>query len=179
LGRADALRRRIVEAVTRRGAYVASNGLDPSFCLPGANWGTNAANDYMCAYRHVRDGGYDVLNRLRLWAPVFSGYSLMRLSDQTRGASVEPIPPDHDQWLSENRRQPDQWAQCWLHFARLVAPQLRYSPPMMLGEIGWLIDGVVVNHDTYVRRASKVSSRIRPATGSNRRFAGARRFGVI
>jgi hypothetical protein len=80
--RADSLRRRIARAVETRDAYVTTHRLDPSFCLPDSNWGEktkNAASTFLSAYRYVRDGEYDVLNRLRFWAPYFSGYEMMWL----------------------------------------------------------------------------------------------------
>jgi hypothetical protein len=152
--RADGLRRSIAKAVEHRDAYVTMHRLDPSFCLPDSNWGEktkNTASTFLSAYRYVRDGEYEVLNRLRFWAPYFSGYEMMWLRPrQVDRPSVEPIPPDHDDWIKTNRTEPDQWVNLWVEFTKIIPPALRFSPPVMLGEIGWLIDGIVVNHDTYV-----------------------------
>ena len=33
--------------------------------------------------------------------------------------------------------------------ARALPPHLRIEPPKKFGEIGWIIDGMLLNHDTY------------------------------
>ena len=151
---ANGLRHEIASAVKSREAYVAEHHLDPSFCLPDSNWGKKTkdpSSTFLTAYRHVRDGDYHVLNRLRLWAPYFSGYELMWLEPRRNDRpSVAAIPPDHDKWIKTNRSEPDEWTELWIKYAKAVPPALRFSPPVMLGEIGWLVDGIVVNHDTYV-----------------------------
>lgn len=146
---AQHLRRAIADAVERRDAYIAQHGLDPSFCLPSGNW-TPRENYFLRAYRHVRDGGYEVLNRLRFFVRAFSGYNLLRLTSAFSQTPVTEIPADHDQWLKANRAEPDEWVALWIKFSEKVPRGLRFSPPATLGEIGWRVDGVVVNHDTYV-----------------------------
>jgi hypothetical protein len=152
--RADGLRRKIANAVEHREAYVTTHQLDPSFCLPDANWGEktkNSASTFLSAYRYIRDGKYEVLNRLRFWAPYFSGYEIMWLRRrEVDRPSVEQIPQDHDHWIKTNRAEPDQWVNLWVEFTKAIPPPLRFSPPVMMGEIGWLFDDIVVNHDTYV-----------------------------
>ncbi len=147
---AQKLRRKIAQAVENRAEYVAGRGLDPSFCLPAGNWGEDSGNDFLAVYQRVRDGGFDLLNRLRFWTGVFSGYNLMWLTHEHVRSLIWPIPPDYDQWITTNRAEPDEWVRLWVKFTQKIPPQLRFSPPAMLGEIGWCVDGVVVNHDTYV-----------------------------
>lgn len=151
---ADGLRREIASAVECREGYVAEHQLDPSFCLPDSNWGRKTkdpSSTFLTAYRYVRDGNYHVLNRLRFWAPYFSGYEIMWLEPRrTDRPSVAAIRSDHDKWIRTNRSEPDEWVGLWVKYAKTVPPALRFSPPWALGEIGWLVDGIVVNHDTYV-----------------------------
>ncbi len=148
--RADRLRRAIAQSVEARDAYIGDHGLDRRFCLPAANWGENGENDFLEAYKHVRDGRYEVINRLRFWSQVFSGYQVMSLSPGTGLRSVNPIPPDFDSWIKAQRPLPDQWIEIWTKHTRAIPYDLLYRPRRALGEIGWNIDGVVVNHDTYV-----------------------------
>jgi len=148
--RADQLRRAIVRIVEQRESYILDHGLDSRFCMPDANWRADADNDFLKAYRHVRDGGYDVLNRLRFWTQVFSGYSLMALSTAKGLDSVRSIPAELDERVRTYAKKSDRWRRFWLRHTRHLPKDLVFCPPRMLGEIGVDCGGVVVNHDTYV-----------------------------
>ena len=147
--RMQTLRDRISHLVEAREQIVASLGLDPDFCLPAANWGDGAHNDFLSAYDHIRAGGYDVLNRLRFWSQAFSGYQLRTLSPGQGTHSVGIVRADHDRWLVSTRPEPDSWVAAWTVATRWTPNRYTFSPPRMLGEIGWNVGGVVVNHDTY------------------------------
>lgn len=95
-GRALELRRDVVKAVEHRESYVAEHGLESLFCLPAGNWGEGASNDFARAYRYVREGNYEVLNRLRMWTQCFPGYKLLWLTHAPGHSSIEPIPANHD-----------------------------------------------------------------------------------
>jgi hypothetical protein len=148
--RADRLRSTIAQTVELRESYIRKNNLDPAFCLPDANWRVDGKNDFLNAYRHTQSGGYDVLNRLRFWTQVFSGYSLMALSAAKGIDSVRPIPADLNEHVRAYAKKPDRWQRYWLRHTRGIPSGLVFSPPRMLGEIGVDCGGVVVNHDTYV-----------------------------
>ena len=108
------------------------------------------ANDFVQAYCHVRDGDYNVLNRLRFWVQCFSGYNLKQLSCEFEHEKIGCIPGKGPQQTNSSRTDPDQWVKMWVEFTKAIPPSLRFSPRIMLGEIGWLVDDIVVNHDTYV-----------------------------
>src|SRR5208282_3319139 len=148
--RADRLHSTIAQIVERRESYIRENNLNPAFCLPDANWRVDGKNDFLYAYRHVQGGGYDVLNSLRFWTQVFSGYSLMALSAAKGIDSVRPIPADLNECLTAYAKKPDRWQRYWRRHTRRIPSGLVFSPPRMLGEIGVDCGGVVVNHDTYV-----------------------------
>ena len=147
--RALALRPQIVASVDGRDAYVAARHLDAAFCLPAANWGQGALNDFLRAYHHLRTGDVDVLNRLLFFSQFFSGYSQLWMGREDGRTSVEPIPPGHAQWLIDNKSGPDAWGKRWLKYKNDVPPNLLYAPPALMGQQGWTIGGVIVNHDTY------------------------------
>jgi SAM-dependent methyltransferase len=147
--RAQALRTQIVTSVENRETYVAARHLDAAFCLPAANWGQGALNDFLRSYHHLRTGDYDVLNRLLFWSQFFSGYNQLWMAREFGRESVEPIAPGHDQWLIENKSRPDFWVKRWIKYKDAVSPNLLYAPPGMMGQQGWSIDGIIVNHDTY------------------------------
>lgn len=147
--RALTLRTQIVASVDDREAYVSAKKLDRDFCLPAANWGQGALNDFLRSYHHLRTGDYDVLNRLLFWCQFFSGYSQLWMGRQDGRESVHPIATGHDQWLIENKRGPDLWVKRWTRYKDAVPPNLLYAPPAIMGQQGWSIDGIIVNHDTY------------------------------
>lgn len=154
--RALQLRGQLRAMVDSRDKAIAEHHLDREFCLPDGLWQyiNNAANDFVQAYTHVRDATYEELNRLRFRTPVFSGYHLLSLTLAAHAdgpvTSVDPIPHDYDNWIKTHRSKPDAWVELWQRYRCLIPPEFLFSPPKKLGEVGWLIDGIVVNHDTYV-----------------------------
>ena len=146
---AEALRQRIRRMVEARETVVREAGLDPAFCLPDANWQLESAtNDFATAYRHLRDGGYEALNRLRFWVQSFTGYRVMSQGYARGYPSVSPIPADLDAILQREHPRPDRWVGRWRRAIRGVPPKYWFAPKPMLGEIGWRIEDVIVNYDT-------------------------------
>jgi SAM-dependent methyltransferase len=147
--RAREICQHVGQFVTQRDEYIRAHGLDPRFCYPDANWSASA-NDYFRTVDKVLAAEYDVINRLRLFMVFFSGYSLRHAARVVGPPSFEEIPADFDAKMESMLKKPDRWVARWMRIARRVPHDYRFSPPRMLGEIGWEIDGVVVNHDTYV-----------------------------
>jgi hypothetical protein len=143
------LRSEISGWVDGRAAYIAEHQLDPRFGLPDSGWDPAERKQFPIAYRTIRDGGYDTLNRLRFYTQAFSGYQLMNLRSAAGTTTPTSIPPDYDAQMRAKHLGPDSWVGCWIDHTRRVPARLRFSPPQMLGEIGWAADGIVVNHDTY------------------------------
>jgi putative sugar O-methyltransferase len=147
---ADQLRRRIGGMVEQREAVVRQAGLDPAFCLPDANWELESSgNDFVEAYRHLSDGGFAALNRLRFWVHCFTGYHVMSQGYARGYPSVAPVPADLDAALARAHPRPDRWVERWRRAVRGVPPKYRFAPKPMLGEIGWRIEDVIVNYDTH------------------------------
>ena len=145
---ADALRRRIGTLVDSRGTYVTSRGLDPAFCFPDANWLDTPANEYVGAYRYLRDGSYDVINRLRFYCPFFTGYHLLSLKKRDGLPTVRPIPDDFDNFIEREVPQPDVPIEKWIRARERLPDRYVYRAPAVLGEIGWRVDDVIINYDT-------------------------------
>lgn len=146
----EELRRRIDRLVKSRETVVREAGLDPAFCLPDANWHLDsAANDFVLAYHHLRDGGYEAVNRLRFWTHAFTGWHVMSQGYARGHPSVSPIPPDLDDALRKQHPKPDRWVRRWRRAVRGVPKKYLFCPKPMLGEIGWHLNGVIVNYDTH------------------------------
>ena len=141
---------RIKHFVDNREPYIAAHGLDRAFCLPDGLWSGKAFNDYLNTFREVSGGHYEVINHLRLFMSFFSGYSLRRLSGVPGKPSFEAVTSDLDEEIAKLLEKPDEWVNRWYRLTAGLPKNLVYSPPRMLGEIGWDVDGVVVNHDSCV-----------------------------
>jgi hypothetical protein len=142
------VRAKVVRAVEQRSEVISARNLDVEFCRPDANW-----KDYLeCPlYKFMRDGGYEVVNRLRFYVSYYSGYQLFSLTDVVDSPfSFNEVPIDYDDWITKRLSHRDFWTNLWQQEFQGFDSQLIYSPPKMLGEVGWEINGVVVNHDTYV-----------------------------
>jgi len=154
LVKAQALGHNIVDAVERREQVIASEHLDPAFAYPGANWHPEAPNDYLNAYRLMRTLKWEEIKNLRFRAQNFSGYSLLRFKRGPGTLATDPVPVDFD-------AQIPRWPSFKLLFYwRLLTfglpSHLLFKPPPMLGEVGWWINGVLLNEDTagYQERLS-------------------------
>jgi len=87
---------------------------------------------------------------MRLFMPFFSGYSLRHASGSPGGPSFEEMSPQLDSDIERLMKQPDGWVYRWMTLASRVPNDYVFSPPKLLGEVGWNVSGVVVNHDTCV-----------------------------
>jgi hypothetical protein len=121
------LRKAVVRTVELRDAYVRERGLDQAFCFGHSNWSADAPNDYLALYRRLRDCDEADITKLRPLSRNFTGYTF----PEEIGAG-------------------DIWVRTWRWRTRHIPQRYRFNPPRLAGEIGPTIDGVVVNHDTYV-----------------------------
>ncbi len=134
----------VKELLENRDARIAQLGLDPATWLPAANWDLSQPF-YESAYRLMRGEG---LEWLRLMMP-FTGFALWSMVRQ-------PWAPTPDigvigETLSELAFTPDEVALEWCARVRQELPEyLRIGPPAKFGEVGWVVDDVIVNQDTAV-----------------------------
>ena len=121
-------------------------GLDGSIWRPAGNWG---ASEIIAVYKTARRlMGGDNLDHLLLLAQHLTGYALWALKD-----AQNTVPPKDPGGLN------DSILECSLHpdhaaIARCaqirseIPPYLHIGPPAKFGEVGWIVDGVLVNHNT-------------------------------
>jgi hypothetical protein len=156
LGEADHARlarvcRWIARVVDSRGAYIAERNLDIAINNPAANW--SLEHTFYDGYRALVSGDPGNIGMMRVFSQMFSGFYLGLIS--AHGLHVPRSVPDNIDdvakgYLSEIWRDEEPW---WVtRYKRLIAksPRLsKLSPPKAFGESGYLINGVIVNHDTY------------------------------
>jgi len=138
-----------------RDHFVASNGLDPEFCLPRGNFAAPILTaGPVAAFRRAGEAFQDDpqrLQRLRFYTEQFTGYSVLNVK---RANLVGPednrtfeAPPDFDQTFPAKFARFD-YLQRW-QLLMLHTPLTQvFTPPPICGEIGWDYAGVIVNHDT-------------------------------
>ena len=149
--RARFICRDIRAVIAGRLRYIEANGLDPGFCLPGAIWKGDWENStlYRGTAALLRED-YDVLNNLRLFSQVFTGYSLVEMNDARGIVSPDRVPPDLAERQLQASRHIDEWIVRYWRLSRSLPESLHISQPNRFGESGWIFNGRIVNHDTYV-----------------------------
>ena len=152
------IRHEISSMVENRDNYIKNKNYDPLFCLPTANWSfdeTITNNDIRKAYKHVLTGDYNVINRLRLYTQVFTGYQLFSMRRNILPGELNPLSsipfqdePDWEKHFNTVMPNTDHWVEMWIQMALNFKIPYLINPPNMLGEIGWKVNGIIVNHDT-------------------------------
>jgi hypothetical protein len=140
------------QSVVERPAYITEHSIDREFALPAANWSFDAPNEFMDLFKRIAKADELDINRLRFFTAVFSGYSLFEVT-VAAGLTASDIcfrndnDIDHVLALKLCERNPlfvDE-------HHRLVVDlpsEFIFQPPNMLGEIGHVVNGVLVNNDT-------------------------------
>jgi putative sugar O-methyltransferase len=140
--------RALVDGRTR---YIEENGLDPEFCLPGANWkGDWEWNQLYRGTAALLREDYDNINNLRLFSQVFTGYSLIDMKDARETKVPGRVPHDLEERMLHASRRVDTWVRRYWSLARCTPDYLHLSQPKRFGEAGWIYSGKLVNHDTCV-----------------------------
>jgi hypothetical protein len=147
LAQATRIGRNVVAAVEGRNDAIATHGLDAAFALPDANWGPQAPNDYLDAYQILRSLEWSELQFLRLRSQSFTGYSLLYMGESRGKRSIDPVPSDFDKRRLPAEIDPAVLAM-WRTLTAGIPQCFTVSPPHMLGEVGWWVDGILVNSDT-------------------------------
>jgi len=102
------------------------------------------------SYSLLAGGDRDVIRKLRLYCQVFTGYQLATLER----AGIRPwiaakLPDDWDKSLRYLAGPPTVAINNLYEVSRALPAELRIDPPRKFGEIGWGIDGSLMNHDVY------------------------------
>ena len=149
--RARSICRDIRALIAGRARYIEANGLDAEFCIPGANWRGDWENSplYRGTAALLRED-YDVLNNLRLFSQVFTGYSLIKMEDARGTLIPDRVPPELAERHLQASQNIDEWVIRYWKLSQVLPESLRIAQPNRFGEAGWIFDGRIVNHDTYV-----------------------------
>lgn len=140
----------MLNTVRGRNEYIRLHGIDEKFALPDANWSFESENEFVQVFRRIANGATDDLNLLRVFTQVFSGFNLYEVTPgQGLTTSGLRVGPDFDEHLAARleKRNPMQVEQ----HRRLIdglPPEYVLRAPAMLGEVGHVVGGGIVNSDT-------------------------------
>jgi hypothetical protein len=144
-----------IQSVVERPEFMRHNAIDEKFALPDANWSYDSSNEFVQLFRRIAAGATADLNLLRRYMPVFTGFHLHEVlrSDACPEIRVHELAAEGDidaeLAIKLAERNPPYLAR---HRALVAGLPRAYvlQPPLVLGEVGHLVDGVLVNHDTVV-----------------------------
>lgn len=149
---------KIEPCFTGREQYIKTNDLDPTFCLPDANW-TRGITAAIIAYAQTLREDPRNFDLLRFNVSIFSGFDLYLyagsgdLPAEVLSARPQivrsPLPGDTDQRLLGRLNAKDHVSH-WRYLYGKTTPVFVVKPPPICGEVGWLVNGIIVNHDTAV-----------------------------
>ena len=147
------------EAIERRSQLIAGAPERAALWLPDAGWHPDsqpsfeldgATRNAQTSYELLAAGDRDIISKMRLYGHSFTGYQLATLElAGKRPWLSKKLPGNWDQVLGFLAGPPAQAVFDYVAVAGALPEELRASPPRKFGEIGWLIDGAIVNEDTY------------------------------
>lgn len=129
--------------------FIARHGIDPAFALPSANWAADADNEMIRIFDRVSAPTPGDLSHFRGLTSMFSGYSLYdRSIAEGLSISRQRFDAAGDARILDRLHEPDPTVvDDWRRLSAGVPRPYRFSPPAMLGEIGHVVDDVIVNDD--------------------------------
>lgn len=112
------------------------------------------------------EGDYNVINNLRLFSQIFTGFQLMSFLGGAGLPIPGEVPSDLDDRLAEIARSPAPCVDAYLQAIMRLPDALHVTPPNVFGEVGWIVDGKIVNHDTlvYLERIALLAKAFRTAS---------------
>jgi hypothetical protein len=142
------LREQIRGLCGNRLEFIRQARLDPDIHLPHGNWEMDSG--LYAAYRTVAGGDYAILNNLRLFSQIFTGFQLLSLSPARDLPIPQEVPHGLDRRLALRAASASPDIQYYLDLTGHLPEALHITPPRIFGEIGWVVNGKLINHDTNV-----------------------------
>ena len=152
--RAAKLTRQLHSIIEDRPAFLKRSRRDPEIHLPRGIW--DLGDPLHTASRLALSGDPNVLRHLRLFSQSFTGYQLLSLRRVDGLPIPTAIPEDADDQLARLAADVDIVVDRYIDMTRHLPEALHLSPPPQLGEVGWVWDGKIINHDTqaYLERVA-------------------------
>jgi putative sugar O-methyltransferase len=145
--------------IARRQALTSEGRLDAT-AQPSGNWDPTKKQVYeidaqttsfMTSFALLMQRDYDILKKLRLYSQAFSGYQLATLAPAVHRPWIrEKLPADYDRFLRMLVGNPDESVHKFVNTANKLPEAYRFSFPAKFGEIGWIVDDMVLSKDTWM-----------------------------
>lgn len=140
--------------IAKRKKIASLDYLGNEFLKLGFGWDFN--RKFYNSVRYILNGDYAVINNLRLFSQQFTGYQLISLSN---GAGKIPpnnnIPGSLNELLGDKVLE-DNSIELYRNAMEKLPKEYHFGAPRYFGEIGWDVNGQLVNNDTciYLERIS-------------------------
>jgi|TARA_Y100000031_G_scaffold155861_1_gene208031 putative sugar O-methyltransferase len=147
------------DAVRRRGEAIQRDPERAAIWMPDEGWHPDSQPSFeldgstknaQTSYELLDQGDREIIAKMRLYGHSFTGYQLATLElAGKRPWLSRKLPENWDDVLRFLVGPPDRAVFDYVAVAGALPEELRASPPRKFGEIGWLIDGAIVNDDSY------------------------------
>ena len=154
----------ILQLVERRNGYIQTHAIDKKFALPDANWSCEPSeelpNEFVNLFLRLADAKKETIEHFRGFCHVFSGVSIYTVSYGTGAtfANMQLFPSINEEIAQAINLRNRGLVHVWRNSIDGIPGRYILNPPLLLGECGHLVDGVVVNYDTimYQERVSLI-----------------------
>jgi putative sugar O-methyltransferase len=134
--------------------------LDKKTAFPSGNWDPNKkqvseiteeTSSFMNSFELIMSKDFDIIKKLRLYSQAFSGYQLATLCPAVRRPWIkDKLADNYDVFLKMLVTTPDDSVNKFLSIVNKLPESYRFSFPKKFGEIGWIIDDMILNKDSYM-----------------------------
>ena len=147
----------VARSIEYRERLAASNPEQAKIFLPDEGWHPDnqpsfeldgSTKNAQTSYELLATGDRDIIRKLRLYGHAFTGYQLATLElAENRPWLSRKLPGNWDDVLMFLAGPPRKSVFDYVSVANRLPEELRADAPRKFGEIGWLIDGKIVNDD--------------------------------
>ena len=145
---------KIKSLMGKRKEIIDLNCIEYEFLKLGFGWDFN--RKFYNSVRYILNGDYAVINNLRLFSQQFTGYQLISLSNGAGKMPPNNDTPDSLKELLGDRVLEDNSIELYRNAIEKLPEEYHFGAPRYFGEIGWDVNGQLINHDTciYLERIS-------------------------
>lgn len=134
--------------------------LDEETAFPSGNWDptkkqvleiNEQTSSFMDSFNLIMRQDFDIIKKLRLYSQAFSGYQLATLCPAVRRPWIkDKLADNYDTFLNMLVTSSDDSVNKFLEIAEKLPKNYRFSLPKKFGEIGWMVEDMVLNKDSYM-----------------------------
>src|SRR5262249_19275839 len=130
----------------------------PEIHLPHGNW--ELGHGLYGSHAAVMEGDYSIINNLRLFSQIYTGFQLLSFTTGHGMPLPQMVPADLDDRLAKLAASPSGEVSIYLQTTAQLPEALHVTPPNVFGEVGWVVNGKIINHDTnaYLERIALLAA---------------------